>query len=78
VLVWGRLRAAPRGSSQRAEIQWAPAAGAFRTVQEVTVAGPSDVLAARVTVPGPGALRITWVSPGGQRLVSRVVALLAR
>lgn len=67
VFVWAMLRDAPPGSTQQAEIQWRPASpgGAYRTLRVVTVTGPSEVLTATVTVPGPGEIRIRWRSPSG-------------
>jgi hypothetical protein len=77
VYVWAMLRDAPRGSTQRAEVQWRPAsgAGAYRTLRQVTVAGPSEVLTATVTVPGPGDLRVQWTPPSGEVQDSRAAAV---
>jgi hypothetical protein len=74
VFVWGRLRPAPRGSAQRAQIQWQPPGGAYRTLATVTAAAASGVLTSELHMPGPGAVRIVWASPAG-RLESRAVGL---
>jgi hypothetical protein len=73
VLVWGLLRPAPPGTRQRAEIQWRSGApgSAFRTLRTVAAQGPSEVLVARVPVPGTGLVRLQWRAPSGQIEVSR-------
>jgi hypothetical protein len=76
VLVWAMLRDAPRGSRQRAEIQWRPSAGGpYRTLEQVTVADRSEVLTDTVRVPAAGQLRVQWTSPAGQRQDSRAAAI---
>jgi hypothetical protein len=75
VLVWGRLRPAPHAISQRAQIQWRPASGSYRTLATVSVADPSGTLTTEVHVPGPGAVRIAWASRGGRPYHSRAVAV---
>ncbi|HZU60070.1 MAG TPA: hypothetical protein VE983_03850 [Solirubrobacteraceae bacterium] len=80
VLVWGMLRPAPRGSRQRAEIQWrsdAPGAS-FRTIQTVSTSNPSEVVVARVAVPGTGMLRVQWRAPSGQIMLSREATVTVR
>jgi hypothetical protein len=78
VLVWAMLRAAPPGTTQRAEIQWRrSSAGTFRTIRRVLVNDPSEVLSETVTVPGPGQLRVQWTSPAGQVQDSRAASVRA-
>jgi hypothetical protein len=73
VLVWAMLRSAPRGTRQRAEIQWRSGApgSTFRTLRRVVAQGPSEVLAVRVPVPGAGTVRVQWRAPSGQLEESR-------
>jgi hypothetical protein len=75
VFVWGRLRPAPHATAQRAQIQWRSPTGSYRTLATVTTANRSGVLSAEVQVPGPGSIRIAWVSPAGRLLDSRAVGL---
>jgi hypothetical protein len=71
------LRAAPHGSSQRAQVQWEPrAGGSFRTLETVSVHNPNGVLAVHVDPPGAGIVRVAWRPPGGgQVYYSRDVAV---
>jgi hypothetical protein len=79
VLVWAMLRDAPRGSTQRAAIQWRPSGrGSYRTLARVTVAGPSEVLTATVKAPGAGQLRIQWGPPAGPVQDSRAASVTGR
>jgi len=75
VFVWGRLRSAPHGSSQRAQLQWRSSTGSYRTLATVTTSNPSGILTAQLQVPGSGTIRIAWASPGGQVLYSRAVGI---
>jgi hypothetical protein len=76
VFVWAMLRPAANGSNQRAVIEWRPAAGgAYRTLAKVTTQDASNVLTAHVQPPGSGLIRIAWMSPTGQVLLSRAVAV---
>ena len=65
VLVWAMLRAAAHDSGQLAQIQWRPEHGNYRTVTEVTVDNPNEVLVDSVSLPGPGVVRVAWRSPHG-------------
>jgi hypothetical protein len=75
VLVWGMLRPAPNSTPQHALIQWRALAGSYRTLSSVSTSDPSGFLTARVQLPGSGAVRMTWTSPGGQVLHSRAVGV---
>ena len=76
VAVWGMIRAAANFTTQRALVQWRPAAGAFRTVATVATHDPSGVLDARVSLPaGVGQVRLGWRAPRGGTLFSRAVAV---
>jgi hypothetical protein len=76
VLVWALLRAAPPNSTQRAQIQWRSSGGSsFRTLQTVTT--HNEDLAAMVSVPGPGSVRIQWHSPSGGTQYSRAAFVKA-
>jgi hypothetical protein len=78
VFVWASVRPGTHLRAQRAELQWAGPAASYRTIANVTVSAPSDVLARTVTVPGPGTLRLAWRSPSGRTYYSRTVELRAR
>ena len=75
MLVWAMLRAAPNATTQRADVQWRPPHGAYRTLTTVATSDPSGFLVARVSVPGRGAVRIAWTSPSGRVIHSRVVGV---
>lgn len=72
VTVWGMIR--PARSPQRAVLQWRGASG-WRSLATVTVDGQSRTFTAKVTVPGPGAVRVEWSSPSGRAFHSRAVAV---
>jgi hypothetical protein len=73
VLVWAMLRSAPRNSRQTAQIQWRAAApgSTYRTLRTVATDNPSEVLAARLSLPGAGMVRVQWRAPSGQLEDSR-------
>jgi hypothetical protein len=77
VYVWAMLRDAPRRSSQHPVIQWraASSGGPYRTIHQVKVGGPNEVLSTTVTVPGPGDLRVQWTSPSGGVQDSRAASV---
>jgi hypothetical protein len=75
ITVWGMLRLAPNRSRQRADIQWRPKVGSYRTLARVTTDSPVGYLTARVALPAAGAIRITWVSPRGTMFRSRSVGV---
>jgi hypothetical protein len=76
VAIWGMLRLAPNDIAQRARIQWRPAhGGGYRDVATVSTSDPSGFLTADVQLPGSGAVRIAWVSPGGEVFHSRSVGV---
>ncbi|HUE26351.1 MAG TPA: hypothetical protein VMP89_06220 [Solirubrobacteraceae bacterium] len=77
VNVWGRLRPAADGGAPRAQLQWAAPGGSYRTLATVTASQPSDVLSTRLTVPGPGTIRLAWTASSGQTYYSRPVGLQA-
>jgi hypothetical protein len=70
LFVWGQLRAAWQAIPQRAQIQWCPPRGRWRTLALLDVRNPSGYLTARVRLPGSGDVRIAWRS-----LTSRSVAV---
>jgi hypothetical protein len=72
VLIWAMLRNAPRGSTQQVFIQWHPQdAPAYRAIGVATVRPPGEVLIDEATLPGPGVVRIAWISPRGTVEYSR-------
>jgi hypothetical protein len=73
VLVWAMLRPAPRGTQQRAQIQWRPSTpgSTYRTLDSVVTNNPSEVLVARMSLPGAGSVRVRWRAPSGRVLYSR-------
>ena len=74
--IWGMLRPAPSGSTQRAQIQWRSSpSSAWRQIATVTVGGPSETFTTHLTAPGAGSVRIAWPSPSGQVLHSRAAAV---
>jgi hypothetical protein len=75
VRVWGMLRLAPNNTSQRALIEWRPARGRFRTVDQIQTSDPDGFFSAGVSLPGPGSVRITWTSSTGRVFRSRVVTV---
>ncbi len=79
VFVWAMLRPAANSSRQRAVIEWRPAnGGGYRTLASVTTDDISNVLTARLHPPGTGFIRIEWIAPTGQVLLSRAVAITRR
>jgi hypothetical protein len=75
VTVWGMLRAAANGASQRARIQWRGVAGrAWRTLAQVTVRDPTGGFTVAVSPPASGSLRVAWTGPGPP-VYSRTVAV---
>lgn len=78
VFVWGMLRGARGDGSHKAQLQWRPLQGPYRTVATLTTDDPSGVLTAAVHLPGPGAVRITWASPRGVVHYSRDALLGGR
>jgi hypothetical protein len=80
VEVWGDVRPAhfARGT-QSVQIQFqANSRGAFRTLQTVRITNPRGYFDVRVHFPSSGAVRTTWVYPGGPRIYSRTQALTVR
>jgi hypothetical protein len=77
LLVWGMLRAAPNGITQRAEVQWRAAHGAYRTIASLTTRNPTGFLQVQVTLPGSGAVRLAWRAPSGAVLYSRSAGVTA-
>lgn len=79
-LVWAMLRAARRGTRQRAQVQWRPShpGARYRTLEQVTSDASSEVVDARVPIPGPGLVRVVWGSPSGQMQYSRAAPVRAR
>lgn len=75
VRVWGMLRPATNGTRQMAEIQWRPVHGGYRMIATVTTTSPSGILEKTVQVPGAGAVRLAWRTPGGAILHSRAVGV---
>jgi hypothetical protein len=75
--VWGMLRSARKATARQARVQWRSAQGSYRTLTTLTTRDPSGVLDTTVRLPGPGEVRIAWVSPSGQPLYSPA-ALVAR
>jgi hypothetical protein len=77
VFLWARVRPARAGDSSRARIQWRRPGGSFRTVAELSATRPGQTLAGDVGLPGPGDVRVVWVSPTGRAFASRTVAVAA-
>ena len=75
VFVWGMLRVAPNNTRQRAEVQWRPLHGQYRTISNVSTNNPDGFLATYVALPGTGALRLTWTSSSGEVFHSRAVGV---
>ena len=73
MIVWGMLRAARNGTTQRAQIQWQPTRGQYRTLATVSTSDPSGFISGHVSVPGAGSVRIAWTAPAGQVFYSRSV-----
>jgi hypothetical protein len=69
------LRPAAPNSSQRAEIQWRSATGAYQTVATVHVSDPSNVFTQQLKPPGGGFIRIAWRAPSGQVVHSRAAPI---
>ncbi len=78
VYVWGMLRPASGDGAQRAEIQWHPPGGTYRTVDTVNVSNASGVFSTNAALPGSGTVRIAWTSPGGLTFYSREAGVRAR
>ena len=76
--VFGMLRPAGAGATERARIQFrARGAKRWRTRKTVTVRGPRHYFETRVTVPASGSLRISW-RHGAKTLTSRAAPITAR
>ncbi len=74
VTVWGMIR--PATGPTHAVLQWrGGGAAGFRTVATVSVPGSGRAFTTRVSVPGPGVLRIAWSSPSGRVFHSRGAAV---
>ena len=71
VLVWAMLRPAAPGTRQLVSVQWRSVSGGYRTIARVAVHNAAEVLIDRITVPGPGVLRIAWTAPDGAVEYSR-------
>src|SRR5947209_2243536 len=74
-LVWGMLRLAPNGTRQRAQIQWRPLGGEYRTLTTASTTNPVGFISAQVRLPASGSVRIVWTSSGGQVFHSRSVGV---
>jgi hypothetical protein len=78
VYIWGMLRPASRDGGQKAQIQWRPPAGSYRTVATVDVKDASGFFGTDAPLPGSGVVRIAWVSPSGKTFYSREAGVRAR
>jgi hypothetical protein len=72
VTVWGMIR--PAQGATHAQIQWRDAGGSYRTIATVSV-GTGKTFTTRVSVPGPGVVRIAWPSPSGTVFHSRAASV---
>ncbi|MGI8411719.1 MAG: hypothetical protein ACR2LV_03230 [Solirubrobacteraceae bacterium] len=75
MFIWGQLRGAAHNVTQRADIQWRPAGGAFRTIAVVSTRNRVDFLTSTVRLRASGEVRIAWRSPSSGVLTSRSVAV---
>jgi hypothetical protein len=71
--VWAMLRAAANGTDQRAQVQWRPPHGAWRTLAVARTHDAGGVLLSAVRPPGSGLIRVAWAAPSGRQVVSRSV-----
>lgn len=76
VLIWAMLRAAPATGIARGLIQWrSRPSESFTTVASAIASDPNHVIAQRVSLPGPGEVRIAWAAPSGERFYSLAVGV---
>jgi hypothetical protein len=78
VAVWGMVRAARPGTTQRVDVQWqAAGGGAWRALAVVSTGNPTGGFTASVTPPESGSVRLAWTPPRGQgaSIYSRSVAV---
>jgi hypothetical protein len=76
--LWGQLRPAPRGSKQKAKIEWsASTRGPFKTLTTVKVSSKFEYFTIGVKPPGSGVLRIVWTDPGHGTIASRLASVTA-
>jgi hypothetical protein len=73
--VWAMLRAAANGTAQRAQIQWRPAHGAWRTLAVAQTRDAGGVLVSAVRPPASGLIRVAWTTTSGRQIVSRAVTV---
>jgi hypothetical protein len=77
--VWGMVRPAPGGASQRVSIEFRPGrTGAFKRLALVRTRSHPAYLDTRVHLPRSGQLRLAWRAPSGALLHSRNVNAVAR
>ncbi len=75
VTVWAMLRPAANGTAQRAQIQWRPVRGAWRTLAVAQTHDAGGVILSAVRPPSSGLIRVAWAAPSGRRVLSRAVAV---
>jgi hypothetical protein len=80
VTVWGMLRPASPGSGQTVLLEFRRSGQAsWRPLADVPAGGQRHYYTARVSVPGSGVIRASWVDPAtGQALTSRSAAVSVR
>jgi hypothetical protein len=77
--VWGMVRPALNGASQRVSIEFRPgSSGAFKRLALARTRSHPAYLDTRVRLPRSGQLRLSWRAPSGAVLRSRNVNAVAR
>jgi hypothetical protein len=76
--VWGQLRPAPRGSKQKAKIEWsASTRGPFKMLATFKVAGRFEHFTVGVRPPGSGYIRVVWTDGSHGTITSRLAPVSA-
>jgi hypothetical protein len=81
--VWGCVRPArfaqrDTGKAQKAELQFQPAGGQFKTLQTVTLTDAYGYFDLTRRFGQTGMVRLAWSYPHGQQVFSRAVAVTIR
>jgi hypothetical protein len=72
--VWGQLRAADHSGLQQAVLQYQPRGSrSWSNVRAIQTTSREGFLVARLSLPAPGTVRLSWSSPAGVTHYSRTV-----
>jgi hypothetical protein len=74
VEIWGQLRSIDGSNTQSGEIDFQPqGSGSWQPIAAVQAGSPAGFFDDRVSIPGPGLVRLTWSDASGTVLYSRSV-----